>query len=140
MKPFVRWIVMLIVLAVVLVGCGVGGTPTASAPGPRTTVPTETPTRPPTASATSGPTGAAKPTPTPGLEKELELRGTSVDGEAVSVTLDVFAGIDVRVTLDGVMAAAPQLVFTFVDVGPGRHLVVVSDVAGFTEERVVVVP
>ncbi len=38
------------------------------------------------------------------------------------------------------MAAAPQLVFTFVDVGPGLHLVVVSDVVGFTEEHEVVVP
>ena len=163
MKQFVPLLIMSIIAALVLAGCGVGGTPTptatapgpaasgptatptAAAPGPGTIAPTETPTRPPTPSTTRGPTDAAKPTPTPGVVKEWELKGTSVDGGAVSVTLDVFAGIDVRVTLDGaaadgVMAAAPQLVFTFVDVGPGRHLVVVSDVVGFTEERVVVVP
>ena len=97
----------------------------------------------PTATPTPLPT--ATPTPTPSPAREWNLEGVQVDGSTVIVRLHVFAGIDVRATLDGrdpdqVNAPIPSLEFVFQDVTPGQHTIEVRDVVGFKESAEVVVP
>ena len=67
-----------------------------------------------------------------------------MDGSTVTVLLRVFAGIDVRVTLDGrdpeqVNTPVPVLEFAFLDVRAGTHTIRVSDVVGFSETTEVLV-
>ena len=68
-----------------------------------------------------------------------------MDGTTVTVSLHVFAGIDVKATLDGgdpdqVNASIPILEFVFLNVAPGQHTVEVRDVVGFNETAELVVP
>ena len=68
-----------------------------------------------------------------------------MDGSTVTVILRVFAGSDVRVTLDGsnpnqVNTPVPILEFVFENVAPGKHTIEVKDVVGFTDTAEVVVP
>ena len=91
------------------------------------------------------PTPAPNATPTPSVTREWDLEGVQVDGSTVSVRLRVFAGIDVRVTLDGkdpdqVNPPSPFLEFLFQSVAPGKHTIEVEDVVGFTETTEVVLP
>ena len=85
------------------------------------------------------------PTPTPSVIREWNLDGIQVDGSTVTVALYVFAGIDVRVTLDGrssdqLTTQVPILEFVFTDVAPGKHTIEVKDVVGFSDIAEVVVP
>ena len=84
-------------------------------------------------------------TPTLSVAREWNLEGIQVDGSTVTVRLHVFAGIDVRVTLDGrspdqLDSPVPILEFVFRNVVPGSHTIEVKDVVGFTETTDVVVP
>ena len=79
------------------------------------------------------------PDPTPMGIQEWQLRGISVEGNTVTVSLLVFAGIAVRVTLDGnhpsrVDDTAPILDFVFEDVTAGEHPIEIKDVVGFIEK------
>ena len=131
MKQFIP---LLVLSAVVLlaVACGVDETPTPTIePGLQT--PTSTPTPSP-----------ATPTPTPSVTREWALKGINVEGSTVTVELQVFAGIDVQVTLDGrqpdeIAGPPPTLKHTFLNVAPGDYTVRVSDVVGYVETARVVV-
>ncbi|MCH7705747.1 MAG: hypothetical protein IIB33_01720 [Chloroflexi bacterium] len=92
--------------------------------------------------------GEAVPTPTatatPSVVQEWELEGVQTFGTTVTVSLRVFAGIDVQVTLDGrqadeVRPALPTIEYIFNDVGAGSYTVEVRDVAGYNETAEVVV-
>lgn len=68
-----------------------------------------------------------------------------MDGSIVTVPLRVFAGVDVRVTLDGrspdqVNTVVPILEFVFEDVPVGTHAILVSDIVGYEQTAEVVVP
>ena len=68
-----------------------------------------------------------------------------VDGATVTVDIQVFAGIDVKVTLDDqppddISGPDPILKHVFNNVAPGPHTVHVQDVVGFSETREVLVP
>ena len=98
------------------------------------------------ATTTPSPTATVSPaaTPTPSPVKEWAIDGVHVDGSTVTVLLHVFAGIDVRVTLDGrvpdqINAPIPILEHVFQDVAPGQHTIEVRDVVGFSETAQVVV-
>ncbi|MCY4582730.1 MAG: hypothetical protein OXE50_08035, partial [Chloroflexi bacterium] len=100
-------------------------------------VPTDTPSAPaPTPTATATPT----PTPTP----EWAFHHLAADGSTVVIELRVFAGIDVRVTLDGrppdeVSVTGNILRHLFEGVAPGKRSVTASDVMGFSDSREIVV-
>lgn len=84
------------------------------------------------------------PTSTPVGTREWELQGISVEGNTITVSLGVFAGIDVDATAGGtppnrVDASIPILEFVFEDVAAGEHPVVISDVVGFSERASVIV-
>ena len=119
-------------LVVAASACGGEATPAATATRPPEAA-TATPTRPP-----------QTPTPTPGVVKELRVEAVRVDGDTVTVELHVFAGIDVRVTLEGrepdeVAGPVPTPRFIFRDMAPGSYLARVRDVVGFEETFDVVV-
>lgn len=100
---------------------------------------TAVPTRVPTAVAVPQPA-----TPTPMPHREWDIEDIVVDGETVTVSLHVFAGIDVGVTINEkeptrVEAAIPVINFVFEDVPIGEHTVVVSDVVGHRETASVTV-
>ena len=148
-----KWKIVLVIslglLFLVALACGAEGTPTSSTDVPGTPQPTATPTSvPPTATPTSvSPTAtptSVPATPTPWPPREWDLEGVAAEGSTVTVELRVFAGIDVRVTLDGRQAdetvgPGPTLKFIFRDVTPGDHGVRVSDVVGFVETTKVTV-
>ena len=84
-------------------------------------------------------------TPTPEVVREWILQEVRVDGSTVIVRLHVYAGIDVRATLDGkspgeINAPVPTLEFVFHRVTPGAHTVEIRDVVGFEETAAVLVP
>ena len=79
----------------------------------------------------------------PSVPREWNLEGIQVDGFTVTVLLYVFAGIDVRVTLDDeradeVRPTIPTIEYVFLNVTPGQHTVDVRNVVGFTEAADVV--
>lgn len=87
--------------------------------------------------ASQGSTGD-EPLPTPSVTQEWAVEGVEVSGSTVTVSIRVFAGIDVGVTLHGAVAdettgSAPILEFVFLDVPDGQHEVLVKDVVGFQE-------
>ena len=96
---------------------------------------------------TCAPTPTAVPqvaTQTPSPVREWELQEISVDGSTVTVSLYVFAGIDVNVAVNGyspsrVDAAIPILEFVFEDVAAGEHPVLISDTVGYSETVSVIV-
>ena len=96
----------------------------------------------PTPPATPPPIPTATPTPSP--VREWRLESIVVDGSTVTVALRVFAGVDVRVRLDGrppdeITGLPPTLNYIFRDVAPGDYTARVSDVVGFVETAGVVV-
>ncbi|MDA1129011.1 MAG: hypothetical protein O2913_09970 [Chloroflexi bacterium] len=111
----------------------------AAACGDATTVPTATQVpRAPTVTATPLPFTPTPVTPTPIVSQEWKLEGIAVDGNTVTVSLHVSAGIDVDVTVGGVApsrvdAAIPILEFVFENVAGGEQPVVISDVLGFSQ-------
>lgn len=93
----------------------------------------------------SGPTPTVTPSPTatPMVTKEWDLEEIQVYGSTVSVSLYMYAGVDVQVTLDGrtadeVRASIPTVEYLFNDVAPGTYTIEVEDVVGFSETSVVV--
>jgi len=88
--------------------------------------------------ACGGGGGQATPTPTATPIKEWNLEGIQVDGSTVTVSVRVFAGIDVWATLDGkrsdeVTPTPPTIKYVFHNVTPGTHTVEVRDVIGHYE-------
>lgn len=98
----------------------------------------------PTPTVTVAPTATESPTSTPLPVKEWTLEDVRVDGSTVTVSLRVYAGIDVQVTLDGkpaddVVSTLSTLEYVFMNVAPGQHTVEVRDVVGYNETTEVVV-
>jgi hypothetical protein len=85
------------------------------------------------------------PTQTPMVTQEWKLDGIEVVGDTVVVSLQLYAGIDVGVTVGGAApsrvdgSVVPILKFIFENVTPGEHPIVISDVVGFSETSVVLV-
>ena len=93
----------------------------------------------------SGPTPTAtlSPTATPTVTKEWDLEDIQVYGSTISVSLYMYAGVAVQVTLDGrtadeVRANIPTVEYLFNNVGTGTYTIEVEDVVGFSETSVVV--
>ncbi len=89
---------------------------------------------------------APPPTSTSSPTREWDLENVQVSGSTVTVSLYVFAGIDVWATLDGRRADDVHegrtlgiLEYVFLNVAPGQHTVEVQDVVGFSETAEVVV-
>ena len=79
----------------------------------------------------------------PTLIPEWEFSNLAAEGSTVVVELKVFAGIDVRVTLDGrqpdqISVTENILRHVFEGVAPGKHSVTASDVMGFSDSREIV--
>jgi len=94
-----------------------------------TTAPTEAPT---------GVPATQTPTQTPMPVQEWELQKIVVDRTTVTVSLHVFAGVDVGVTINGnkstrVEPAMAVINFVFEDVAIGEHPVTISGVVGHSE-------
>ena len=84
--------------------------------------------------------GSPTPSPTPMPIKEWNIETIRVDGSTVTVSLRVYAGIDVWATLEGnradqVVPSLPIVDHIFRDVTPGEHTVDVQDVVGHSEAR-----
>ncbi|MEE8157768.1 MAG: hypothetical protein V3T78_00155, partial [Dehalococcoidia bacterium] len=115
-------ITILLILSVGLLAalaCGVDATPTPSN-GPGAQTPTATPTP-----FLTTPTPTPTNTPTPSVTKEWSLERIQVEGSTVTVDLRVFAGIDVKVTLDGrqpdeIIGPPPTLKHIFRNVASGE--------------------
>ncbi len=93
----------------------------------------------------SGPTPTTTPTPTatPMVIREWDLKDIQVYGSTVSVSLNMYAGVDVQVTLDGrtadeVRVNLPTVEYLFNNVGLGIYTIEVGDVVGFSETSEVV--
>lgn len=94
---------------------------------------------------TPTPTTIPTPSPTPSPVKEWALDEVLVDGSTVTAILRVFAGIDVTAALDGrrpdeVRPVLPNIEYFFRNVSPGRHILEVKDIVGYSETAEVVVP
>jgi hypothetical protein len=81
---------------------------------------------------------------TPAPQIEWQLSDVRVDSSTVTVVLEVFAGVQINVTLDGELADTvsppnPDAEYVFNDVGPGPHTLEIMDVAGNTETREITV-
>lgn len=97
-----------------------------------------------TSTPTISPSPTHTPTPTLSVSQEWRLEDILVAGSTVRVLLRVYAGIDVRVTLDNrdadeVVASLPVLQYVFENVAPGVHTVQVLDVVGYHETVGIVV-
>ena len=120
----------------------VRATPTLSpAPTPVTTVPLNTPTPAPSPTPVATvPKITPAPSPTQKPASEWEFHTVTADESKVVVDLRVFAGIDVRVTLDGhepdeILHIDGILRHIFQPVEPGKHSVQVKDVTGSSGSR-----
>ena len=131
-----RWMAALlltIVVGVLTAACGATETPDATRGA--TLVPGDNP------HATTSPAGTpptADPMPTPAPSREWELESVRIEGSTVIVPVRVFAGIDVKATLDGLPAGEvkgtpPVLEYVFTNVTEGRHTVEVRDVVGYEQ-------
>ena len=97
-------------------------------------------------------TGVSGPTPTtssptatstPMISKEWDLEDIQVYGSTVSVSLYMYAGVGVQVTLDGrvadeVRSNLPTVEYLFNNVNPGTRTIEVEDVVGYSEAEEVV--
>jgi len=84
------------------------------------------------------------PTPTPLPTKEWNLEDIQVDGSTVTVSVRVYAGIDLWATLDGrrsdeVTFDLPIIKYVFQNVTSGTHTVEIQDVIGHYEMRKVAI-
>ena len=114
--------------------CGSAATPGSSPP-------TQLPE--PTEPATS--TSQPSPSQTPRPIREWELIGSQIQGSTVTVSLRLFSGIDVKVTLDGlapdeVNLLAANLSYVFNGVAAGSHPLEVTDVVGHQVAGMLTVP
>ena len=118
METMRKWLIPMLVISVsllVMAACGVAAVPTPTA------------------------------TSTPSVIQEWEMQGIQTFGPTVTVSLRIFAGVAIQVTMDGrqadeVRPALPTIEYLFNDVSAGRYTVEVRDVVGFTETAEVVVP
>ena len=83
--------------------------------------------------------------PTPMPVREWEIERVSVNGSTITVTLRVYAGIDVSVVVDGfgpdeIVAEFPLIRHVFNNVESGTHELSVSDVVGHIDGQAVTVP
>ena len=90
------------------------------------------------ATPTSTPTATPSPTSTPMVSKEWNLEGIQVYGSTIAVSLHMYAGVDVWVTLDGrpadeIRPTLPTIEYLFNNVDLGTHTVEVRDVVGYSE-------
>ncbi|MBI4298442.1 MAG: hypothetical protein HY666_01600, partial [Chloroflexi bacterium] len=136
-----RWFSICVITLLLVVAC----TQPDPTPVPTPTL-TSAPAPTPTPSLTPTPTPTLAPTATPPLPiKEWSLEGIQVDGSTVTVSLRLFVGISVWVTLDGKRSDEvgtiyfPIIEYVFQDVSPGKHAVEVRDVVGHRETAEVVV-
>ena len=152
-KPAIKPSILMFILSAITalsLACGPSAAPTPVAPisGTVPPIPTTSPTPAPPPATTGRPAATPIPatsegpasTPTPAAPAEWELQNIDVAGSTVRVILRVFAGVDVRVTLDGAPAqlvSGPPPVFedVFTGLAPGVHTINVSDLAGNTEAR-----
>ncbi len=79
------------------------------------------------------------------MTQEWELENIQTFGPTVTVSLHMFSGVDVQVTLDGrqadeVRPALPTVEYIFNDVSAGRYTVEVRDVVCYSETAEVAVP
>ncbi|MDA0988442.1 MAG: hypothetical protein O2783_04805, partial [Chloroflexi bacterium] len=93
-----------------------------------------------TPTVTIAPTATESPTSTPLPVKEWTLEDVRVDGSTVTVSLRVYVGIDVQVTLDGkpadeVVNTLPTLDYVFLNVAPGQHTVEVRWTPSLGQKR-----
>ena len=141
------WIVglaIVLLVGVLAAACGESATPGATQTAPGSAATSQTGPTATVVLAPSEPTPTPMPISTPGPSREWDLQDIRVDGSTVIVPLHVFAGIDVRATLDGrepdeINAPIPTVEFIFHNVTPGPHTVEVRDVGGFSETMEVVV-
>ena len=94
--------------------------------------------------STANPTATTAPTVAPAPVQKWELREIAVDGSTVRVSLYVYAGVDVDVTIDRnppsrVDATVPILEFVFEGLAAGEHPVLISDVIGHSESESVMI-
>ncbi len=140
-KPSTKTSILMLILGVfaaLSLACGSSAAPTFVAPGSGSVPPLATPF--PTPSPTLATSDQPADTPTPSASVEWELQHIDVDGSTVKVIIRVFAGVEVRVTLDGaspntISGPSPDLEHVFTGVTPGVHTVEVSDLAGNTQAR-----
>ena len=126
-----------VIMALAAACAGSAPAPTAIRSSPAPTATTASPA--PTSTAVP-----QVPTATPMVTQEWELHGIAVDGDTVTVSLRVFAGIDVGVTVAGaapnrVDASIPIFAFVFENVAAGEHPVEISDVVGHKQSASVIV-
>ena len=145
MKPYKRrsiktpiLILILSAIAMLSLACVYNADPTLIAPVSRTVAPILTPF--PTPFPTPATSDRPATTPTPSASVEWELQNIDIDGSTVRVILRVFAGVDVRVTLDGappktISGPSPLLEHVFTGVNPGVHSIKVSDLMGNIQAR-----
>lgn len=136
------------------IGGGDGNTPEVTEqPAPTTpnTVASPTTTPVPTP-AEASPTPEATPASTeppvieatPAPQQEWQLSDVRVDSSTVTVVLQVFAGVQIDVTLDGTLPDMvnppnPMAEYVFSEVEPGTHTLEIIDVAGNSETREITV-
>lgn len=138
--------VLLLLTGFAAIACtsAVDATPTSTETAASPTA-TSTPDIPATAVATATVADPVDPTSTPMPTREWDLENIQVDDAMVTVTLRVFAGIDVSVSLDGIEpdrvdAKVPILAYVFQNVEDGPHIVLVRDVVGHSLIREIAVP
>ena len=136
-KPYILMLIVSAIAAISL-ACVYNADPAVIAPVSGTAPPilTPFPTPSPTPAASGRPATATTPSPS----AEWELQNIDVDGATVRVNIRVFAGVDVRVTLDGaspntVSGPNPVLEHVFTGVTAGVHTIEVSDPAGNIQTR-----
>ena len=84
------------------------------------------------------------PTSTPIVTQEWELEGLAVTGSTVTVSVRVYAEVQIDVSFGGtppswVNASSPLVEYIFEEVAAGEHAVEISDVVGFSQTASVVV-
>ena len=135
---------VIVALAAACAGSAPAPTATTSSPPPAATTASPAPTATTPSPAPTSTAVPQVPTATPMVTQEWELHGIAIDGDTVTVSLRVFAGIDVGVTVAGaapnrVDASIPILAFVFENVAAGEHPVEISDVVGHQQSASVTV-
>lgn len=97
----------------------------------------------PTPTATVTPTATALPTILP--VQEWELQNVSVTGSTVELTVRIFVWAELTVFVDGKLPNSatgefPLRHYTFENLAPGEHEIMISDSAGHTHSQNFQVP